>query len=159
VRTILVVCSGNICRSPMAAALLQARLARDPARADWRVHSAGLWALEGSPATDAAAQAIAEWGCNLDEHQARQVTPGTVEQADLTLAMTPRHAEALRLAFPHAQDRVHILAEMAGEHHGVEDPYGEPPSTYCAVARELARLIEAGYAQIVTAAERSPIVT
>lgn len=158
-RTILVVCSGNICRSPMAAALLQARLAQDPTRSDWRVRSAGLWALEGSPATDAAAQAVAEWGCTLDGHQARQVTQQVIEKANLTLAMTPRHTEALRLAFPHVQDRVHTLAEMAGEHHGVEDPYGEPPSTYLAVARELARLIEAGYAQIVAAAEKSPTPT
>ncbi len=154
-KTILMVCTGNLCRSPMAAVLLQTRLARDPAHEGWQVLSAGLWATNGLPASPHAATVMAEQGYDLSEHRSRQVTREMIAQADLILGMTPHHVEALRLAFPQAADRIHLLAEMVGESHGVEDPYGQPLMTYRPVADELARLIEAGHRQIMALAKQT----
>jgi protein-tyrosine-phosphatase len=153
-RTILIVCTGNLCRSPMAALLLQARLAADPARSGWRVCSAGLWTAEDLPASPHAVTMMQEQGLDLTAHRSRRVSEQMVEQADLILAATPNHVEALRLAFPQSADRIHLLAAMAGESHGVEDPYGRPLANYQAVTAELTRLIEAGYARLVALAER-----
>jgi len=154
-RTILLVCTGNLCRSPMAAAILRARLREDPACADWEVHSAGLWATEGQPASAPARAVMEERGYDLSHHRSRPVTEESVERADLILAMTPHHVEALRLAFPQAADRIHLLAEMAGGTQGVDDPYGQPLQVYRAVADELTDLIRAGYGQIVRLARLS----
>lgn len=152
--TVLFVCTGNLCRSPMAAALLRARLAQDPARRDWQVLSAGVWTEDGLPASSGAVAAMAERGVDLGGHRSRRVTERLVQEADLILGMTPHHVEALRLAFPQATGRIRLLAEMAGESHGVADPYGLSLAEYRATASELARLIEAGYERIVALAER-----
>ncbi|MGB9776153.1 MAG: low molecular weight protein arginine phosphatase [Anaerolineae bacterium] len=152
-RTILLVCTGNLCRSPMAAALLRCYLEGDSARQNWRVLSAGLWAEDGEPASAGAVMAMAERGIDLTGHRSRRLTPQMVEEADLILGMTPPHVEAMRQAFPEARDRIYLLAEMAGESHGIADPYGLSPVTYRATANEIERLIRGGYERIVALAE------
>lgn len=151
--TILLVCTGNLCRSPMAAEFLRARLARDPQRRDWTVQSAGVWAVDGEPASAAAVAALAERGLDLSAHRAQMVSQELVEQADLILAMSPGHVEALRQAFPSASGRVYLLSEMVGGTHGIADPYGRSIDEYRLTASELERLIEQGYERIVALAE------
>lgn len=152
-RTVLLVCTGNLCRSPMAAALLRRLLDEDDARRDWRVLSAGLWAEDGEPASTGAVMAMAERGIDLTGHRSRRLTCQMVKGADLILGMTPHHVEAMQQAFPEARDRIYLLAEMAGESHGVADPYGLASPAYRATAAELERLIRAGYPRIVALAE------
>ena len=152
-KTILMVCTGNICRSPMAAALLQSRLEMDSDRESWSVSSAGLWAADGYPASDHALTAMSEMGLNISRHRSRGVTRGIIDQADLVLGMTPHHVEALKAAFSHAVDKIHLLAEMSGHSHGVDDPYGAPLESYRASATELDTLIDDGYNKIVEMTE------
>ena len=137
----------------MAAALLRRYLDEDDARRDWRVLSAGLWAEDGEPASTGAVMAMAERGIDLTGHRSRRLTPQMVEGADLILGMTPQHVEAMQQAFPEARERIHLLAEMAGESHGIADPYGLSPVTYRATANEIERLIRAGYERMVALAE------
>jgi protein-tyrosine-phosphatase len=153
-KTILIVCTGNICRSPMAAAFLQARLAQDPARSEWQVLSAGLWAVDGNKASRRSAAVMMKHGHDLGNHRARQVTAELMQDADLVLGLTPNHVEALRLGFPRQAAKIHLLAEMAGYSRGVEDPYGQPQTIHRVVAREIHQIIEAGYEEIVARAER-----
>jgi len=152
-RRILFICTGNLCRSPMAAAMLRARLAQDPQRRGWEVTSAGLWAEEGLPASPHTVAVMAERGYDLSDHRSRPVTPELIRRADLILGMTPHHVEALRLAFPDAAGKIHLLAEMVGASYGVEDPYGQSLLAYQAVADELEHLIEEGYGRIVALTE------
>lgn len=91
--TVLFVCTGNTCRSPMAAALFK-RLIRERGRADIRVESAGL-AADGSPATAQAAAVMAEWGEDLSGHRSQQVTAELLEEADVICVMTPSHRQFL----------------------------------------------------------------
>lgn len=147
---ILIVCTGNLCRSPMATALLRARLAQDPDCQDVMVESAGIWAQDGLPASGPTLRVMQERGFDLTDHRSRQVTRRLVAEADLVLGATPNHVEALQQAFPDAAEKVHLLAEMSEASHGVEDPYGRSEAVYQMVADELERLIADGYERIKT---------
>ena len=145
---VLIVCTGNLCRSPMATAFLRSRVAEDPDCQDVVVESAGIWAQDGLPPSAPTIRVMRERGYDVADHRSRQVTRRMVEGADLVLGATPHHVEALQQAFPEAADRVHLLAAMSGGSHGVEDPYGRSAAIYRTVADELEQLIEEGYERI-----------
>ncbi|PZN08857.1 MAG: ribose 5-phosphate isomerase B [Bacillota bacterium] len=141
-RRVLIVCSGNTCRSPMAAAYLRAALDR-VGLGDVRVESAGLYALPDLPAPPEARQAVAEHGISLAGHRSRAVDADVVRDADLILAMTRSHAEQLRRRFPEIAGRVAVWREFAAgrslEDPDVPDPFGQSLNHYRIVARQLER--------------------
>ena len=151
--TILFVCTGNICRSPMAAALFRQRLDEDPARRNWRVLSAGTWAAGGRASTDHAIDEMAARGIDLGGHRSRSIDEGLMEEADLVLVMTQNHAEALSVSFPEHADKVHLISQMVGETYDISDPYGGPRREYAQVAEALEKLVDEGYERIVSLAE------
>jgi protein-tyrosine phosphatase len=117
---VVMVCTGNICRSPMAEALLAARVAgRRPGVV---VESAGLAALEGRPADPLAVALLAERGLDLSAHRARQLTPAMVAGADLLLVMETAQQRRLEALAVSARGRVHRLGRFGG--FDVPDPYG-----------------------------------
>jgi protein-tyrosine phosphatase len=135
---ILTVCMGNICRSPMAAALLADRLRRrglEPV-----VASAGLRAFEGRPAEPLAQALMRERGLDLSGHRARQLTPELVAPFELVLVMEERHERAVHALVPSARGRVHRIGRFGG--FDVPDPYGRERRVF---ERSLA-LIERGLA-------------
>ncbi|MDO8119928.1 low molecular weight phosphatase family protein [Isoptericola sp. b490] len=105
--SILVVCTGNICRSPAAAAVLAARLP------DARVRSAGTRALVGAPADPRMAQVAGEDGFSLAEHRGTALSGALVAEADLVLTMTREHRSAVVSGVPAALRRTFTLAELA----------------------------------------------
>ena len=115
---ILLVCIGNICRSPVAEALLKREFP------DKDVRSAGMAAMIGRPA-DATAQEIAlRHGLDLSGHCARQVTADICREADLILVMESAHQRELASRYPLARGKIHCLGETpAGERFDVADPY------------------------------------
>jgi protein-tyrosine phosphatase len=133
----------------MAEALLRARLARDEARQDWRVGSAGVWTTDGRPASAYAIEEMAQRGIDLRAHRSRNVTPELMAEADLVLAMTRQHVEALSVAFPDCAHKVALLSEMIGQTYDIYDPYGGTRLEYKDTARELEQLVEDGYERIV----------
>lgn len=151
--SVLVVCTGNLCRSPMVAALLRARIARDETRQGWRVDSAGVWAAEGYPASTHAIDEMALRGIELRAHRSRTVTRELVGAADLVLVMTRHHAEALEAAFREHAHKVCLFSEMVGQVYDISDPYGGVREEYACVASELEQMIEAGYERIVDLVE------
>lgn len=105
---VLVVCQGNICRSPMAVALWRRR---HPAHL---VNSAGLGALMGSPIDPMAQQALAACELSGKPHVARQLTPSFVTVADLVLVMDGAQLAMLNAMFPQARDKAFLLGHWLG---------------------------------------------
>jgi len=113
---VLFVCVGNICRSPMAEALLRARLGTQG-----RVESAGLNALEGHPADPMAQQLMSERGLDLSAHRARQLTPSLARGFDLVLVMEAGHQREVEEVAPTMRGRVQRLGRFGD--FEVPDPY------------------------------------
>ena len=148
-KTITFVCTGNVCRSPMAAGLFFDRAVRENAQRAVRVRSAGTWALEDQPASAYASQVMAERGLDISAHRGHNLTQAAVDETDLILVMTLRHKEAIVQDFPGAAGKVHLLSAMAGPTYDIEDPYGGSIVEYRRTANELAELVEQGYPRIM----------
>ncbi len=112
----LVVCTGNICRSPLAAELLRARVpAAFPGRdtTSIEIMSAGTVAAEGSEMEPAAiAQAERLGVADARAHRAQRLMPEQIERADLVIAMAREHADAVVGAVPRARRRTFTLVEL-----------------------------------------------
>ena len=140
---ILFVCSGNTCRSPLAAAIAQAAIARR----GWQniaVQSAGTGAAMGMPASEGAVIVAAERDLDLSAHRSQPLTPELVDWADLVLVMGSSHLWAA--ADMGAGEKVGLITEfMEGDDNGagIEDPYGADDEAYRATFDQLVVAIEA----------------
>ncbi len=147
---LLLVCTANISRSPMAEGVARQYLAPYP---DWSVSSAAASAPGGSSASDKALQVLAERGIDLSAHRSRTLTPEMMAQADLVLVMAQSHKTYISEQFLHAH-KVHLFSEMAGSSNDIADPKGQPIEEYRRVLGEIDDLLKRGLDRIVGAVEK-----
>ncbi len=131
--TIVLVCTGNTCRSPMAEGLLKKQLADQlgcaAAELDhegYRVVSAGTYAVDGAPATPEAVQAMAELNIDITNHRSTALGRDLVDQAQIILCMTPSHKAVVDSLGPDAAGKSFLL----GGHEAVTDPIGGAVGDY-----------------------------
>lgn len=113
------VCTGNICRSPMAEAMLRAELERRGCESV-EVASAGTWAGHGHPATPEALQVLEARDIDFTGHRSRPVDPDELAEADLVVAMTSVHVKELRQMSEAVGTKLVMMKEI------VEMEVGEP---------------------------------
>jgi protein-tyrosine phosphatase len=122
---IVIVCTANICRSPMAEAMIRRALREyGHEAASIVVESAGVYGHEGSPIAPGSAAALDALGIEDDGHRGRLLTPAIVAGADLVLTMEGRHRDAILAGSPEARDRTFTLREFARLVGGETPPAG-----------------------------------
>jgi len=126
IQSILFVCTGNTCRSPLAAGFLKKLLERNPL-GEIKIGSAGLAALPGSPPSFHSLRVALENSVSLEDHQARLVTSELIDNADLIVVMEPGHQQQLLDLYPQSSGKVLLLRQFARygpRNRGIHDPYG-----------------------------------
>ncbi|MDU5780107.1 MAG: protein tyrosine phosphatase [Pantoea sp.] len=116
ISSVLVVCVGNICRSPTGERLLKRALP------DKRIASAGLSALKGYPADQTASEVAARHGLSLEGHHAQQLTASMCRDFDLILVMEKRHIEQVNRIDPAARGKTMLLGHWLNQQE-IADPY------------------------------------
>jgi len=134
-RRVLFVCTGNLCRSPMAEAIGAARYGGESVVFE----SAGVHAVRGAPATPTAITACREIDVSLPGHRARQLDRAMAESADLIYVMTAEHRARVVQIAPGLDDRVVLLRPDGAD---VEDPYAAPLQVYRDSRDEMAAALE-----------------
>ena len=144
--TIVLVCTGNTCRSPMAEVLLNKKLGvrfasrfQNGSFAPIIARSAGVAASPGVPASAGAIAAMASFGLDLTEHQSQSTHPSLLERADLILTMTSNHRQNLLSRWPHLSGKTFGLAP---DQMDVSDPFGGPVEVYQACAKKIDQFLD-----------------
>lgn len=150
--SILFVCTANQYRSPIAAAHLR-RLLCAQGHGDWRVSSAGTWAIPKQTPTADSMRDAAALELDLGSHVTRMVDADVLGEADLIVVMERGQKEALLTEFPACQGRTYLLAEMLqGVPFNIPDPNAYP-GEHDKVLREMCEVIERAFARIVELAQ------
>ncbi len=149
-KRILFVCTGNICRSPMAEGMMRELV---KGRTDVVVLSAGVSAPRGSSASRSAVDALSELGINLASFRSQPVTGELLEQCTHVFTMTREHRRLLDLLYPEQGSKIRLLGEFIRGGGDVPDPIGQGLTTY----KRCRDAIKSALAQILDFVDQSSI--
>ncbi|MFQ5892933.1 MAG: low molecular weight protein arginine phosphatase [Nitrospinota bacterium] len=141
---ILIVCTGNICRSPMAAGLMRHALAERGVDGI-EVISTGISALAGVPADPMVQEVLKPFGVDVSDHRGRMITEELIEWADRILVMTAEHRVFVEAMVPEASEKIRLLGAYGpgnDPERGIPDPYGGSAFQYRACVVELHEAID-----------------
>lgn len=124
---ILLVCTGNVCRSPLAEGILRKLLRESGGHGAAIVESAGTAGLNGAPASAHSVDVAARRGIDIRGHAARPLTRRIVSRASLILTLQPEHSDWIVARYPEAREKTDLITlygDPLGEPDGVPDPIG-----------------------------------
>ena len=133
-KTIIFVCTGNTCRSPMAECMFRALVKQRGLENEWRILSAGTYAMSGAPASQGSLRAMQRRGLSLDGHRSQAVTRVLLDSADLVVGMGRSHIMQLRMMYPDCQTPMYAFDDPP-----VSDPYGGTDADYERAALDIQR--------------------
>ena len=145
-KTILFLCTGNVCRSPMAEGFFRHAVR---GRGEFRILSAGLGALDGQPPSPYSVQAMKEIGMDISGQRSRALTADLVRSADLILGMTHGHVDTVQLLYPQAAEKTFLLREFDETLESYEKDIGDPIGSSYHVYVDCRDQIEQGIATLL----------
>jgi RpiB/LacA/LacB family sugar-phosphate isomerase len=155
-KTVLFVCTGNVCRSPMAEALFRRATS---GRGEFRALSAGLGAMNDQPPTPHSVQAMRELGMDISTQRSRALTAELVRQADYIFGMTHSHVDTVVLLYPQAADKTFLLREFDETLEVFEKDIGDPIGSSYEVYESCRHQIEQGIASLLKFMEQHEILS
>ncbi len=154
-KTILFLCTGNVCRSPMAEGLFRHAI---KGRGEFRVLSAGLGAMDGQPPTHHSVKAMRELGLDISAQRSNALTAEMVRSADYIFGMTHSHVDTVLLLYPSAVEKTFLLREfddtLEPYEKDISDPIGSPYDVYV----ECRDQIEQGIVTLIKFMEQSNLL-
>lgn len=148
-KQILIVCTGNICRSPIAEGIIRFRSQQERISHKLYVHSAGTHAVVGSGASRNGVEVMAQHGVDMRRHVAKQVSHEAVSHANLIITMEEAHRVALFNLAPQHFGKVILLSELSGRTYDIPDPYGGPLIEYQVAYARINGIISAAWDTIL----------
>ena len=155
-KTILFICTGNVCRSPMAEALFRRAAS---GRGEFRVLSAGLGAMDGQPPTPHSVEAMRELGMDISAQRSRTLTAELVRQADYIFGMTHSHVDTIALLYPQAAEKTFLLREFDETLEAFEKDISDPIGGSYEVYENCRDQIEQGIASLLKFMEQHEILS
>ena len=155
-KTILFICTGNVCRSPMAEGLFRKATG---GRGEFRIFSAGLGAIDGQSPTPHSVAAMKEIGIDISAQRSRMLTVELIRQADFIFGMTHGHVDTIALLYPPAAEKTFLLREfdetLEPYEKDISDPIGSPYEIYVDCRNQ----IELGIATLLKFMEQHEILS
>lgn len=137
---IMFVCTGNICRSPMAHYYMQKRVKDLKIENDFLISSCGVYAYNGEKATQNAILVMKEYNVDMENHRATNIADTNIEDYDYIITLTTRHKEQIKYHYPKLDNNIYTLREFVDENNvyqSIDDPWGLSYNVYKTCAKEI----------------------
>ena len=138
----------------MAEVLMKQEVARRGEARQWKIQSAGTWAVPGLPATQFSQAVMARRQLDLAEHRSQPVDGDLLRAADVILVMTRHHQEALQAEFPDIAPRTYLLSQLVDRKFDIEDPYGGTLDDYEVCVEDIQNVLRNGWSRLVELTDR-----
>lgn len=142
---ILFICTGNVCRSPMAHYYAQ-KLANESSKPElYYIESAGINAYDGDRATDSAIKVMNKYNVDLSKHTATNIANSGIMESDYVITMTNLHKRILIEMFPEKKDKIYTLRELVydnPEYLDIDDPWGYNLDIYEDISKQIIEAVD-----------------